>query len=169
MDEQAELTKYRRLIESIAIGKAKSLHLHTNDDDVKAEAMAAALKAVRTYRSQSRAKLSTHITSCVLNKIRDLKKHESRRLVDLEELEDEQHPDTGDYFVDTVDTVIDIEQALTEFEKEIVERLLDGYKKIDIIESIRGGDSFATAKGKLNLCLSRIQRKLSSLDLSQLS
>jgi len=81
MDESKLLLEHQALIYTVVKRSVKYCRGGNEIEDYVAEANIAALKAIRTYRSDKNAKLSTYISTCVRNRLGDIFKHYRRAKV----------------------------------------------------------------------------------------
>lgn len=147
MDESQALLEHRDLIHRVVKCNVKFVAEGHDLDDYVSEANIAALKAIRTYRLDGKAKLSTYIVDCVRHRLIDMHKHFScqkyqcAKLVDLNSLTDAAYNPSHVVFTDQ--------------EKEIISEAIiaGGHSKLIKNSPIESREA-------LKLCFSRIQAKL---------
>lgn len=146
MDESRALLEHRDLIHRVVKCNVKFVAEGHDLDDYVSEANIAALKAIRTYRSDNKTKLSTYIVDCVRHRLIDMHKHFSCQkyqgtMVDLNNLIDAAYNPSHVVFTDQEKTIIS--EAI----------IAGGHSKLIKNSPIESREA-------LKLCFSRIQAKL---------
>jgi len=147
MDESKLLLCHQELIKRVVACNVKFFKGGNNFDDYVSEANIAAIKAIRAFRSDKGAKLSTYIVGCVKNHLISIHKHHSRKKYQAEELSLGDCTHCFGYLPSQV--------TLTQKEKALVVKAIDAGGKNKFI-----GRLPKEKRGEIRACFLQLHRKL---------
>ena len=147
MDESKLLLDHQELIRRVVACNVKFFNGGNDFDDYVSEANIAAIKAIRSFKEDSGAKLSTYIVGCVRNRLIDLHKHYARQKYQAEEFPID---DYAQYFHYSPSRIV-----LTQKEKSLAIKAIDAGGKNNLI-----GRSPKNKRGEIRACFLQLHRKL---------
>jgi len=148
------IKKHQRMIYAI-VRRSVKRYGYMDFDDYVSEANIAAMKAIRSFKTDKNAKLSSYISSCVINRLKDIFKSNSSKknngiCVPLEDLKESDHPFLSPSFV-----------VLSDEEKSVIGHVAK-YGKASLVKEWRKNKKYTKQQAieAIDLCFCRINQKL---------